>query len=88
MAEDNAPHQFLQVFPVACDVLASLLLVHGHPLFAQTSAAHVIRTPAKTKERKENQLNHNLCVFCFHLKILFSSDNLAIHRDNSLRLAE
>lgn len=61
VVEGNAPHQFLQVFPVACDVLASPLLVHGRPLSAHTSVSHAKRTPAKTKERKKNknQLNHN-----------------------------
>ena len=55
VVEDNAPHQFLQVFPVACDVLASPLLVHGHPLSAHTSVSHAKRTPAKTKKRKGKQ---------------------------------
>ena len=40
---------------MACDVLASLLLVHGRPPSAQTSAVHAIRTPAKTTDRKKKK---------------------------------
>lgn len=80
VVEDNAPHQFLQVFPVACDVLASPLLVHGHPLSAHTSVSHAKRTPAKTKKESKAKISEIItCVFYFQLKILFSYENLAIH---------
>ena len=63
--EDNAPHQFLQVFPVACDVLASPLLVHGRPLSAHTSVSHAKRTPAKTKKERKAKISDIMitCVF-------------------------
>ena len=65
VVEDNAPHQFLQVFPVACDVLASPLLVHGRPLSAHTSVSHAKRTPAKTKKERKAKISDIMitCVF-------------------------